>query len=199
MFQVCRLIGGFEWLICVSVGLAPMLFNRPASAGDCGDTSPDYSARRVVTVGDETKVSKVYISGWKTREEQTGPNGRQSITILLPEQGVHYIFDPGRREGVQLKLPPRPPAASKTNSRQTVDKQPDGTAVRHTQLLADGEWKDVTTTICRPDGVMLEQKFIFPDINGNLLNGRLTQSDINVGPLSKSLFEVPASVVLKRP
>jgi hypothetical protein len=198
MFQICRLIRGFEWLICVSVGLAPMLFDRPAAAGECGDTSPDYSARRVLTIGDETKVSKVYISGMKMREEEAGPNGRHSVVIRLPEQGVNYVFDPGRREGVQLKLPP-PPAASKTNSRQTVDKQPDGTAIRHTQLLADGEWKDVTTTVCRPDGVMLEQKFILLDTHGNLLNGRLTQSDIDVGPLSKSLFEVPASVVLKRP
>lgn len=198
MFHIRLLAQGFEWLVCASIGLVPLLCGNAANAAECGNNSPDYTARRTLIIGLVTKVSKVYVSGSKVREEEDGSDGGQIVVLRLPEQGVSYVFHPDRKDALLLPFPPKPDAP-KQRTRKAVDKRPDGTIVRRFQLLSGGEWRDVSTTTCRPDGVMLEQAFDFIDPHGNLLAGSLTQRDIEVGPLPKTLFEVPESIVIRRP
>jgi hypothetical protein len=177
-----------SWLIgtCLAVG--------PAAGGECGGASPDYTARRSVTIGNATEAMRVYVSGSKMREEHTGP--RSSVVIRLPEQHTTYIFNPERNEGVQLTLPP--PPAPKLDGRMVVDTRADGTISRRFQLRNEtGEWTDVSTTICRADGVMLEQRFGVPDGHGNIIDSRLSQSEIVVGTIAASLFVVPPMVVMQ--
>lgn len=198
MFHIRLLAQGFEWLICASVGLGHLLCGNPAKAAECGSSSPDYTARRILVIGQETKVSKVYVSGFKVREEESSNDGKQTVVLRLPEQGVSYILDPDGKTALLFPLPPGP-GATKQRTRQAVDKRPDGTVVRRFQILSGGEWRDISTTTCRPDGVMLEQEFTFVDPHGHLLVGRLTQSIIDVGPLPKTLFDVPGSIEISDP
>ena len=198
MFHIRLLARGFEWLLYASVGMLSMPFHNDANAGECGNSSPDYTARRTLIIGHETKVSKVYVSDSKVREEENGSDGRQTVVLRLPEQGVSYIFDPAGKEAFLLPFPPKPDTP-KQRTRKAVDKRPDGTIVQRFQLLSGGEWRDISTTTCRPDGVMLEQAFTFVDPHGNLLAGSLIQRDIEVGPLPKALFEVPEPIVIRHP
>jgi hypothetical protein len=197
MFRIRLSTRGFKWLVATCLGLSPLLCGN-ASNAECGPASPDYTARRNLVIGEESTVSKVYVSGFKVREEQNNAGGKQTVVLRLPEQGVSYVVDPIRNEALRLPLPPRPDATTE-RARQTVETRPDGLVVRRFQLLSGGDWRDVSTTTCRPDGVMLEQAFTFIDPRGNMLAGRLTQSNIDVAPLQRGLFEIPDTVKMVDP
>jgi hypothetical protein len=198
MFRIHFSTRAFERLICSIIGLVQLLCAHAVNAAECGSTSPDYTARRTLIIGSETKISKVYVSGSKVREEENSPDGKKLVVLRLPDQGVGYVFDSTGHEALLLPLPPRPDAP-KNSTRQTLDKHLDGTVVQRLQLLSGGEWKDISTTTCRADNVMIERAFTFIDQQGKLLAGSLTQSDIDVRPLPKTTFEVPQSVAIRDP
>ena len=78
-----------------------------------------------------------------------------------------------------------------------MEKRTDGTTVHRLQLRSGNDWRDLAKTTCRADGVMLAQEFTFIDPRGDLVTGKLNQSQINVGSLPTALFKLPDSVAVK--
>lgn len=197
MCPSCRSRTVFEWLIRALVCAGPVFLGVRAWGGECGERSPDYTAMRLVIIGDHVMNSKVYVSTTKIREEDS-VDGRKIVVLRLAERGVRLIYDPQRKEGVRVPIPP-PPNIPKPAMRSVIDKLPNGMVVRHLQTQNGSEWKEFSTTTCRPDQVMTEQTFTVIDPHGKPLAGRLSQTNIVVGPLPKELFEVPKDITMRVP
>ncbi len=75
----------------VAVLMAVLPFT--ARASECGIPGPDYTAERMVTVGDSTQRMMVYVSGAMVREETNTPNGMR-VTIRDIRLGRTIILDP---------------------------------------------------------------------------------------------------------
>ena len=164
-----------------------------ANANDCGKDSQDYTADRTLHIGDDVRKLKVYVSGSKIREERNINEQEKIITLRLPEQGVNYIFIPTKGDGYKLRYPPKPPPL-KQKTKQTTEKQSDGTTIRRLMVFNNNEWQTISSTVCNSDNIMLTQTFILVDAKGDPMNGSLIQSNIKIEHLSNDLFEVPSNV-----
>ena len=196
MFPICRYRAASKSLVCAVTCAAPLVSAALAKAAECGEGAPDYKAHRTVAIGGETKTIEVYVSGSKLREEEAN-GGHKLVVLRLPERGLKFVYDPQKKEGLRLPLPT--PPNSKQPTRTTVDRLANGTFIRHLQIQNGSEWQESSTTTCRTDRIMTGQTFTWFDRHGNLETGKLTQSDIVVGPLPEELFEVPAEVTLRGP
>lgn len=178
--------------LATSALLVSLLHAELAFAAECGEGSPDYTAVRTVSVGGKTFTAKVSVSGTRQREEALGEPSL--VTLRLPD-GV-YVYDPRTKTGTKIPPPPLPP---KQQTRKLEDRRSDGGKVVRLQFLAEGQWRDLSTTVCNAEGVMTAQDFKSFDPNGRLVQGHITQSGVNVGPTPASLFLIPADVKMKPP
>ena len=184
-------------LTCPPCSAAAAMFfalGVPAWADPCGGvTTPAYAARRNVTIEGRTISMDVFVDGTRTREEQE-LGGHKRIVLQLPAEHVGYMIDPERKTAV--RLPPPPPPVHKAQTRTIQEPAADGSKTVRLQLLADGVWSDVTTTSCTGNGIMTQQIFTSFGPQGKLVNGKLMQTNIRVGPQPETLFRIPADVTL---
>jgi hypothetical protein len=174
-----------------AIAAAVLAGARLTLAAECGNDTPDYTAKRTITVNGSPMVLLVFVSGSRTREEQD-VGGKTMIVLRLPEQNTSYAFDPGSKQGVRL-----PPVQQKQNKTRVVDEpDADGSRLRHLQFLSDGKWVELSATKCSAVGVMLHQTFTSFDQQGRLVTGELTQTDVKIAPLPASLFRLPDGVVI---
>jgi hypothetical protein len=166
-----------------------------AFADECGNKTPDYTAHRTITIGNDVKQITVYISGEQIREE--ADNGKV-ITLRFPIKGDTYVFRPDDKEGIHFKAPAKPPQLT-LRTRVVSDIQPNGNTLKHNQIFGDDKWQDVSTTTCRADNVMLSEQFIVVDPNKQMVRGSAQQTEISIHPLSTDLFRVPSSVNIVEP
>lgn len=159
-----------------------------ARASECGVSGPDYTAERIITVGDSTQRMMVYVSGAMVREETNTPNGMR-VTIRDIRLGRTIIFDPHNGRSMVLPMPPRPPHLTKTRTLNEIG--PDGSPVQIVQFQRDGSWLDLSRTYCRADRIMTRQTFVSLDPAGHEVEGTVIQDQIKVAPLSPSLFKPP--------
>ena len=166
-----------------------------AHASECGVPGPDYTAERIVTVGDSTQRMMVYVSGAMVREETNTPNGMR-VTIRDIRLGRTIIFDPHSGRSTVLPIPPRPPQSTKTRTLDEIG--PDGSHIQLVQFQRDGAWLDLSRTRCRADRIMTRQTFISLDPAGHEVEGTVIQNQIKVEPLSPSLFKYSLDTEPKR-
>lgn len=189
MSRCCRLIRAFN---CFALAMS---IASGANADECG-SSPDYVAHRSFLADGQSGQSreyKVFFAGSSIREEQDVNNGDELITLRLLGQGITYVFSAIHQKGYEIKRPELPPPTS-MRRRTNVEKQANGSTIHHNQLYSDGEWRDVSTTVCRSDNVMISQSFIMIDRDQNVIRGTITQTDVELQHLSSKLFELPTSV-----
>ncbi len=151
-----------------------------AHASECGVPGPDYTAERIVTVGDSTQRMMVYVSG----------------AIRDIRLGRTIIFDPHSGRSTVLPIPPRPPQSTKTRTLDEIG--PDGSHIQLVQFQRDGAWLDLSRTRCRADRIMTRQTFISLDPAGHEVEGTVIQNQIKVEPLSPSLFKYSLDTEPKR-
>ena len=190
MFQIHPSIRGSEVLIA---GIMFGAISTAVRAAECGKDSPDYSANRVVSIGGTNVASRVFVSGFKLRDEQRNA-GRTTVMLRLPEQAVSYVFDPDRKTGVKL---PAPPAQPRREVRLVQDKPEGSNTELHEQLQSKGRWVELSTTTCNADDVMVRKSFQSIDPKGHIVTVQMTQSNITVEPLPSTLFEVPQDVSIR--
>lgn len=187
MFRIGLSILARSWIAAaVGAGMA-----GGAIAAECGDNTPDYTAKRTVIVNGQPVVFAVFVSGSKVREEQD-VGGKKMFVLRLPAEHLSYAFDPDSKRGVNL--PQVEP--NKINKTRVVELDQGGSRVRHLQVLSNGTWEEVSATTCSSDGIMLHQTFTSVDMQGRLVTGELTQTDIKIGRLPTSLFRLPDDVVI---
>jgi hypothetical protein len=165
----------------------------PACAGECGDSSPDYVATRTISVGGATSTAIVSVSGAKVREEHSA-GGHKMIVIDLFSSGIRYLIDPDRRQA--SRVPPPETRGGRAETRVVEEKSAGGATIRHAQFKSNDKWVDLSTTTCRSDGIMTHQTFYTMDPRGRLQSGKLSQTNIHVGSLPASLFELPSDITL---
>jgi len=187
----------YELAPVVAAAAAVALVCTPARAGECGSRTPDYTASRTVSVGGKTVTSLVAVSGDKMREEQHLGSHKLILLHLFGER-KEYIIDPERKMASSI---PAPANGRQPNmeTRIVEEKGADGLTVRHAQFKSRDKWVELSTTSCRADGVMARQTFYSMDPQGRIVSGRISQSDIRVGPLPANLFELPSDVTIKSP
>lgn len=156
--------------------------------------SPSYSADRTLTVGGRTFSSKVHVSGGREREEaRTG----DQIEVRIVTRAGFVAFNPDKKVGIRRSAPP-PPGRAQPGSFRTAISDEGGTKIVRTEgRREDGGWDLIAEARCRADGVPLSRRFFAP-IGGQLVESRLSQSNIVVGPQPAALFQVPKDVKFVR-
>ena len=165
-----------------------------AAGGECGASTPEYTARRAISVPGGSLSAKVYVAGDRIREEST-PGGRKIVTIRLLGAGKTVTWDEDTKTGSQIALPARSGGAGETK----IIEEParGGGKVRRAQVQQDGKWLDVSVTNCGANNVMTRQTFTSVSPTGAQIKGTVTQSAIKVGPVDPSLFAPPGDVTIK--
>ncbi len=164
-----------------------------AARAECGVPSPDYAARRTVTVAGQTVAMRVNVAGSTIREETDLGDGVR-VTIRAPGRPI-VAFDP--RAGTGIEVPA--PRGNQLPTRSIDEVAPDGRRVRVQQVESRGRWLETSRITCRKDGVMLRQTFVSVGAQGQELSGTVAQDDITINPQPASLFEIPADIQITRP
>ena len=165
------------------------------AAGECGSATPDYAARRSVSVAGGSFTSKVYVSGDNIREESS-PGGRRIVTIRQLAAGKTVTWDETAKTGSEISLPAKP-GSGLGPTKIVEEPAAGGGKIRRAQVLQDGKWLDLSVTHCGPDNVMTRQTFISVSPGGTQVKGTVTQAGIKVAPVDPSLFKAPADVTIR--
>ena len=187
----------YEFLRLTVIAAAALLAAADSvlAAGECGSATPDYAARRSVSVAGGSFTSKVYVSGDNIREESS-PGGRRIVTIRQLAASRTVTWDETAKTGSELTLPAKP-GSGLGQTKIVEEPAAGGGKVRRAQVLQDGKWLDLSVTRCGADNVMTSQTFISVSPSGAQVKGTVTQTGIKVGPVDPSLFKVPADVTIK--
>jgi len=178
-------------LFCSSLpALALFLFPHSGQARDCAVSAPDYVAERSVTVGNATIQMKILSSGEREREEVKF-GGKTRVTLRT--SAGSKMFDPEARRGVEM-----PGTPTRQQPTRYVDSaEPDGKMLRVTQFLRNGDWIDLSRTMCRKDGIMIRREFVTIDAQGREVKGEMVQDHIVIGAIPNDVFVVPGNVILE--
>lgn len=182
----------------IAAGLLASVLAQAGQAWAVGECkkfgSPSFSADRTVSIGGHVIQSKVAVANGKEREEFEVEGHRQ---VRLVNPGRIVTYDPEARTG-SVQTVPKPPAPPKGSLR--IDITPEGDSKMVTLSIRNqaGAWEQLTRTTCRSDGVPLAQDFT-ASINGAKTRGTMTLSNVALGPVAPSAFELPAGIRLNKP
>lgn len=178
-----------------AAGIAGLPGIALAQAPECAQFGrPSYTADRTLTVGGRSFASKVFVSGRQEREE-VALGSEMEVRIISPTGFV--TFNPDKKVGLRRPAPRVPGKPAPGNFRVNVSDQGGSKVVRTEGRREDGGWDLVAEATCRADGVPLSRRFFAP-IGGQLVESRLSQSNIAVGPVDRARFAVPADIKFVR-
>lgn len=173
-----------------------LAFSSPVLANECLRVAPGaYSADRSVSGPDGTQRVKIYVSGGKKREEGPGQAGPEVKISSGPSSGI-VVFNPEKKTGLRL---PAPPSQKRRDIKVDSRDRGDGTVAITVTADVNGQPQQISSMICRKDGVLVEARHTIPDERGNP-KGTLVIRDSNVavGPQPASLFAVPNGIKFAR-
>jgi hypothetical protein len=177
--------------IPLAVSMAVLIYAAPGwAASECTKFGkPSYTADRTVIFGAQTIKSKVFVRGEDEREEIR--HGAQSEVVITGPAGIKR-FIPAAKVGMQI---PPPPHEQSAQDRSRMREEGVGANKR---IMLDGKdkngkWFLISDVLCRPDGVMLSRTSFIP-MNGKVVEAKLTQDNIVVGPVDEKLFTPPSDI-----
>jgi hypothetical protein len=168
--------------LCAAALLAPLHSSALAAEDACGGLKVSgYTARR--TSG--PLVFQVAVSTEKERTEEVGGAGTVRIVDLATV--AMFVLNPKTKSAVTVPPPPKPP--KQEGAETFVDREPAKNGlVAVTMGLKTPKGKEwLFQMTCRPDGIWVERKSKTPQ--GFV---SMQQSDIKIGPVPASQFEVPS-------
>ncbi len=173
--------------MCAAGFAVPLGFSSVAAADECGPLKvPGYTAERMTGL----MKMQAFVSPEKERTVELGGAGTVQITEI--RTGKSIFLNPKTKRAVNVPPPAKPPGPTDGDDTETndrfVDREPgkDGlvTIIMGIKTPKGKEW--MIRTSCRPDGIWIEKKIKTP-------KGLITikQSDIKLGPIPATEFEVP--------
>ena len=156
---------------------------------------PSYTARRIVDMGRIVITSRVYVAGMKEREELRRAG---QLLVVLRDGKTETSWNPATRKGFRIMMrPPKMPPRDKARPRiRAITLNKDDRILKVVQERFNGRWLEILRITCRKDGVLLGKRFFARLPNGQAVQVKMHQEDIEVKELPDSLFRVPADVTI---